>query len=158
MGLAGAGKSALGLALANRLKHRFGEVIWLDGDALRKALAIEGHSKAIRIEAGIKYLEIAKLLVPQCNFVVLSSIGLQKPFEEYAKRNFSKYFQVLVDAEIEILAKERDLYQNPTGNIIGVDLQPDRLNFDLILRNDRSRDVNSLALQLEQEIENWIRP
>jgi len=156
MGLAGVGKTTIGHALADKLRNRFGETIWLDGDSLRGALAIQDHSKAVRIETGLKYLQLAKILISQSRFVVLTSIGLQRPFEEYARQNFSKYYQVLIEREMESLTSEKEFYRKDITNVMGVDLQPDKLNFDLIINNNKNRRVDELVCQLEKEIGNWL--
>jgi len=38
MGLAGVGKSTIGESLSNKLRHEFGDTIWLGGDFLLNAI------------------------------------------------------------------------------------------------------------------------
>lgn len=157
MGLAGIGKSTVGEALSKKLRNQYGDTIWLDGDSLRNSLEIEGHSRATRINAGMKYLKLSRILVSQSNFVLLTSIGLQKPFEDYARQNFSRYFQVLIDGDINSLTDERSFYRMKATDVMGVDMSPDQLSFDFVLKNDRSSSINELTLKLEKGLENWMK-
>jgi adenylylsulfate kinase-like enzyme len=157
MGLAGVGKSTVGEALSKKLRNQFGDTIWLDGDYLRNALEIEGHSRGTRINAGMKYLKLSSLLVCQSKFVILTSIGLQKPFEDYARQNFFRYFQVLIDGDVNSISHERSFYRRKTKDVMGVDISPDQLSFDFVLKNDRTSSIETLTLQLEKGLENWMK-
>lgn len=157
MGLAGVGKSTVGEALSIKLRNQFGDTIWLDGDSLRNSLEIQGHSREARINAGMKYLNLSRMLVCQSKFVILTSIGLQKPFEDYARQNFSRYFQVLIDGDINSLSDERSFYRIKTTDVMGVDMSPDLLSFDFVLKNDRTSSIDELALKLEKGLENWMK-
>jgi hypothetical protein len=97
------------------------------------------------------------MLVCQSKFVILTSIGLQKPFEDYARQNFSRYFQVLIDGDINSLSDERSFYRIKTTDVMGVDMSPDLLSFDFVLKNDRTSSIDELALKLEKGLENWMK-
>lgn len=157
MGLAGVGKSTIGERFAERLQTRLGETIWLDGDVLRNALDIRGHTRDIRLDAGIKYLKISQVLISQGKNVILTSVGLQTPFEEFARLNFERYFQVLIHGDPITISKERSFYRDNSPNVMGADLKPDELSYDLIIENNRTKEIDQILFQLEEGFAKWSK-
>lgn len=138
MGLAGSGKSTLAKKVYEVLVQNGVPVIWLDGDVLREALDINGHSLIERREAGLKYLNISSIITKQGINVILSSIGMQQLFQEKGRELFTKYFQVLVEVDSNDvnLLKSRSMYSNKEINVMGKDILTESLDYDIIYRND----------------------
>jgi adenylylsulfate kinase-like enzyme len=142
MGMAGVGKTTLAEKICVNLSKQDVPVIWLDGDVLRKALKISGHSMAERREAGLKYLNIASILTNQGFNVILSSIGMQQTFQKIGQELFPNYFQVLVKINTNDFnsLKSRNFYSNEEINVMGKDIKADSLEYDLIFENNFDND------------------
>ena len=142
MGMAGVGKTTLAEKICVNLSKQDVPVIWLDGDVLRKALKISGHSIAERREAGLKYLNIASILTNQGFNVILSSIGMQQTFQKIGQELFPNYFQVLVKINTNDFnsLKSRNFYSNEEINVMGKDIKADSLKYDLIFENNFDND------------------
>lgn len=159
MGLPGVGKTECTKIICDSLSLQIKKIVWLDGDVLRNALSLEGHTKNDRISAGLKYLRLSQVLVNQGYLVLLSSVGMQKDFESYARKEISNYFQVLLLNDVEKLdqLKERSFYKVSDGNVMGIDIIPDQLSYDLTVRNDRLKSLNQVASEIMEGIQEWLK-
>jgi adenylylsulfate kinase-like enzyme len=137
MGYAGAGKSTFAEKLVALLHKNGRSAIWLDGDSLRKLFDLTGHSKEERKLAGLKYLNLAKIITSQGVDVIISSIGMQQIFEDEGKSNFTRYYQVLISINLlePVTIKKRSFYENGDINVMGKDIQPDLLSYDIVIDN-----------------------
>jgi len=149
MGMAGVGKTTLAKKIYINLKQQNELVIWLDGDTLRDALKISGHSLSKRRDAGLKYLGIASILTEQGFNVILSSIGMQQVFQEIGKKLIPNYFQILVKVDSSDLKPldSRNFYKNGEMNVMGKDLKIDSLEYDLIYENKFTIDDELIIRQ-----------
>lgn len=138
MGLAGVGKTTLAEKIYNNLVEQNVQIVWLDGDTLRKALGITGHTLIERREAGIKYLNIASILANQGINVIISSIGMQQTFQIIGRELFPSFFQVLVNVDTKntSLLQTRNFYSNGEINVMGKDLSVESLEYDIIFENN----------------------
>jgi adenylylsulfate kinase-like enzyme len=149
MGMAGVGKTTIAEKIYNNLRRQNEIVIWLDGDTLREALNISGHSLSERREAGLKYLGIASILTGQGVNVILSSIGMQQIFQKIGKKLIPNYFQILVKVDSSDLKSlgSRNFYYNGEMNVMGKDLKIESLEYDLIYENKFTTDDELIIRQ-----------
>jgi len=149
MGMAGVGKTTLAEKIYKNLIQQNLQVVWLDGDELRKALEISGHSLIERREAGLKYLNIVSILTNQGVNVILSSIGMQKNFQIIGRKLIPNYYQVLLEANTNDLhsINPRSFYSTGEKNVMGKDLKADSLEYDLIFKNKFDNDTGVIVSQ-----------
>jgi len=143
MGLAGSGKSTIANLTQQSLKAKGINTIWLDGDELRNILNIQGHSLAQRRVIGLIYLKLCSILIKQGYNVILSSIGMQKIFEDVGKDIMSNYHQILIKTNLDLIvdSNSREFYSNNELNIMGLDISPESLDYDLVINNDLKNNL-----------------
>ncbi len=135
-GLSGSGKTTLGLALCEKLKEKYSNVIFLDGDILRNQIyktdnQLKSHTREERLCLAKKYIELCRLLYNQDQIVVIATISLFREVHKLNRELFPNYFEIFLDIDMKIL-KSRDpknLYKKysvgKVKNITGLDLKAD---------------------------------
>jgi adenylyl-sulfate kinase len=104
-GLSGAGKSTLAHMLVPRLRARGWPACSIDGDALRQGLSRDlGFSDADRSENIRRAAELARLLVDQGVFAVVSLISPFRADRSFARSRFEagRFTEVFVDAPLAV--------------------------------------------------------
>ena len=141
IGLSGAGKTTLGKELHHQLHAETRHLLYLDGDEFREIFrndvdhTIEGRRKnAERIS------HFCKVLDQQNIHVIASVLSIFPEWQEWNRKNFSKYFEIYLKVPINVLAERdpKDLYQKAQAgemdNVVGIDIPfPEPLNPDLII-------------------------
>ena len=132
MGLSGSGKTTTALSLIDVLRRKGHRVVHLDGDELRAVLnRYENYSKDKRIELALTYGKLAELIASQGLIVIVSSIGLYNELQVWLKQNIENYFEVLLDAPLELLYRRdnKGIYKTENGSsrefVMGVNIQPE---------------------------------
>jgi adenylylsulfate kinase len=143
MGLAGSGKSTIANLTQQSLKAKGINIIWLDGDILRNILNIQGHSLMQRRVGGLIYLKLCSVLTKQGYNVILSSIGMQRIFEDVGKDIMSNYHQILIKTNLDLIVESnsREFYSNNESDVMGLDISPESLNYDLVINNDLKNNL-----------------
>ena len=80
-GLSGAGKTTLASEVVRLLKSKYSNVIYLDGDELRKIftpISDIPHSRESRLNYANQYSSLCNFLAEQGNIVVIATISLFK--------------------------------------------------------------------------------
>ena len=140
-GLAGSGKSFLAEGLCERLRTRFSNVIYLDGDELRELLGHFGYDRYGRLEVSFKRSQFARFLVNQGMIVVVSTISLFNEVYEFNRKNLKNYFEVYVKCDFNELIKrdKKELYskalRGEIQNVVGVDIVYDNPKAHLVIDN-----------------------
>ena len=98
-GLAGSGKSTLAMALNERLRAKFDNVIYLDGDESREIFGHFSYDKNGRIDMAIKRSKLANFLSKQGQIVIVSTISLFNEVYEFNRATLQNYFEVFVECE-----------------------------------------------------------
>ena len=120
--------------MANELSKKyqmFGRnPILLDGDSLREVLNTNSFSRESRVENGLIYSRLAKLLQNQGHIVIVAVIGMYH--EVYKENRFiNNYFECFLDVPIDELASRdsKSIYQRYNAgeikNVAGLDLKID---------------------------------
>src|ERR1700691_5368791 len=87
-GLSGAGKTTVGRELSSRLRAAGRPVTFLDGDALRAAIAEDlGHSADDRRQSAMRNARLCQLLAKQRAEVVCATISLFYEVQRWNREN-----------------------------------------------------------------------
>ena len=156
-GLAASGKTTIGLEVVRLWKAEASNVVFMDGDEIRKVLqrdegdnnyALEG-----RHQVASRYTDICAWLDFQDIHVVCCAIAF---FDDVRKRNrqsFSKYFEAYIDVPMETLygRDTKNLYapalRGEIRNVVGVDLiLPPPESPDMVIDNSMDgADISAIA-------------
>jgi adenylylsulfate kinase len=131
-GLSGSGKTTVGTLLWSLLREDRPATVLLDGDEMRRILGRDDqrgdYSTESRRFVTERYHEICRWLDAQGIDVVCCVIGMFPDILERNRETFSDYFEVFLDAPIELLI-ERDpkgLYRKAMAgempDVVGVDI------------------------------------
>lgn len=146
-GLAGAGKTTLARALVEKRKEANPCVIFLDGDAMREALAANaGHTRDERRELAFVYGRLCRMLSSQGFEVVIATISMFAEVHEWNRRNLPSYVEVFLRVPRETLAQrdQKGLYgkEGRPANVAGVDMAVDEPSSPhILLDHSRPRSV-----------------
>jgi adenylylsulfate kinase-like enzyme/phosphohistidine swiveling domain-containing protein len=148
-GLSGAGKTTLGQELWTRLRAVDRPVIFLDGDALRSAIAEDlGHSAANRRRSGMRNARLCRLLAEQGVDVVCATISLFHEVQRWNRENIPGYREIYLRVPIEELRRRdsKGIYaraqRGDAQNVVGIDVPAEAPEApDLILDNYGTLDA-----------------
>ena len=163
-GLAGAGKTTVGETVAELLRERHKNVIFLDGDELRKIFnetnADCSYSESARLSMAYRYSRLCAHLTGQGHNVVCATMSLFPEIWRWNRSHISNYFEVYVEVPFPVLVKrnKKGLYSDVhpvqgATNVVGVDIlfhQPENPDFRII--NDGSETPHSVAQKI---LESW---
>jgi glutamine kinase len=142
-GLSGSGKTTLGRGLSSRLRLEGGPTLFLDGDALRQAIAEDlGHSRADRRQSAMRNARTCRMLAAQGFDVVCSTISLFHSVQRWNRANIPNYFEIYLRVSFEELTRRdpRGIYSQALGgtasNVVGLDIPMEEPETpDLVLEN-----------------------
>lgn len=152
-GLSGAGKTTIGKLFYQRLKQKYSNTVFLDGDILREVFGSDlGYSESDRRKCAMRYARLCAMLQKQELNVVCCTISMFDSVREWNRENIVNYKEIYVQVSMEIL-KERNqkgLYSGVDdsigNNVVGVDLRIEEPQFpDLVLKNDGQATPNQQA-------------
>ena len=156
-GISGAGKTTIATKVFKKIKKKFNNTIYLDGDLFRAIngddighTLIDRDKNAFRMTRFCQYLDNQKI-----NVVCGANLTSQK-YRNWCKKNIKNYFEVFIDVPMDIL-KDRDvkkLYINALKgkikNVVGVDIpfiKPKSPN--LIVDNSKSfKQINFIVKEI----------
>lgn len=161
-GLAGVGKSSLARAFAQKLRNRGSNVIYLDGDELRRVLGDElGYTRKDRQRASARYSRLCSLLATQGFDVVCATISLFHDCQAWNRLHIANYREIFITAPPDVLARRNrnhlygDETHSPARNVVGVDIAPEfPKEPDLVILNEGKTSIDELS----QQIWNAMRP
>lgn len=107
-GLSGAGKTTLAKKIYDELKLKKNNVVWLDGDHIRKYFPNLGFSPAERIDHIKRVAMTASLLEQQGNIVIVSLISPYKIARDEARQMCRAFYEIYLAADLEV-CKKRDV-------------------------------------------------
>lgn len=103
-GLSGAGKTTIGGLFHQRLKATKPNVVLLDGDEIRIAFGEDvGYTPDERLRWAGRIFRVCKLLSDQGVDVVCCSIAMYESVRRWNRENISKYKEIYIKVEKEIL-------------------------------------------------------
>jgi len=148
IGLSGAGKTAIGRTLAEKLKPQHDNLVYLDGDILREVWGDQlGHTVEARAVNAKRISNLCRMLDRQGIHAVATVLSIFPDRQDWNRQNFNQYFEVFVDVDLDTL-KARDskgLYAKAAAgeidNVVGIDIPfPRPANPDLVLPNSQPLD------------------
>jgi adenylylsulfate kinase-like enzyme/phosphohistidine swiveling domain-containing protein len=148
-GLSGAGKTTLGKELSSRLRAAGRSVTFLDGDALRAAIAEDlGYSPANRRQSAMRNARLCRLLAEQGGDVVCATISLFHEVQRWNRENIPGYREIYLRVPVDELRRRdsKGIYaedQRGDGrNVVGMDVPAEAPEApDLVLDNFGPLDV-----------------
>src|SRR5580700_6434725 len=148
-GLSGSGKTTLGRELASRLRATGRPVTFLDGDALRSAIAEDlGHSAGDRRRSAMRNARLCRLLAEQGADVVCATISLFHEVQRWNRENIPGYREIYLRVPIDELQRRdsKGIYaraqRGEARNVVGIDVAAEAPEApDLVLDNYGALDV-----------------
>ena len=148
-GLSGSGKTTLGRELGSRLRAAGRPVIFLDGDALRAAIAEElGHNADHRRRSAMRNARLCRLLAEQGADVVCATISLYHEVQRWNRENIPGYREIYLRVPLDELRgrDSKGIYAGSEGaegrDVVGIDVPAEAPEKpDLILDNYGALDV-----------------
>lgn len=162
-GLAGSGKSTLAMALNERLRAKFDNVIYLDGDESREIFGHFSYDKNGRIDMAIKRSKLANFLSKQGQIVIVSTISLFNEVYEFNRATLQNYFEVFVECEFEELKRrdQKGLYTKALSgeitNVVGVDIAYDTPRPNFTINNTKTIDLDKKSALILSEFEKFLK-
>lgn len=139
-GLAGAGKTTIGIQLYYALKEKGKNVVILDGDILKTIMGeVVGYGYEERLKRARQYCNLCKLLTNQGIDVVICTIAMFDEIRAWNRKNIANYLEVFLDVDYDVL-KERNkkgLYFDNNHNVVGKDVKAEfPKNPDIVIKNN----------------------
>lgn len=162
-GLAGSGKSTLAMALNERLRAKFDNVIYLDGDESREIFGHFSYDKNGRIDMAIKRSKLANFLSKQGQIVIVSTISLFNEVYEFNRATLQNYFEVFVECEFDELKRrdQKGLYtkalSGKIANVVGVDITYDAPRPNFTINNTKTIDLDKKSALILSEFEKFLK-
>ena len=128
-GLSGAGKTTVGQELWGRLRAAGRQVFFLDGDALRSAIAEDlGHTADNRRTSAMRNARLCQLLAGQGADVVCATISLFHEVQRWNRENIPGYRQIYLRVPLDELRRRnsKGIYAGTHGgdarDVVGLDV------------------------------------
>lgn len=143
-GLSGAGKTTIGKLFYEKLKEKYVNTVFLDGDTLREVFGNDlGYSDADRRKCAMRYAKLCDFLQRQGMNVICCTISMFDEIRQWNRGHIENYHEIYVKVSDETLHQrdQKGLYsryqkgeeQELAGYQVGIELPQ---NSDLILFND----------------------
>jgi cytidine diphosphoramidate kinase len=144
IGLSGAGKTALSLALHDKLKPRIPNLVRLDGDVIRAVFGNDvDHTVEGRRRNAERLSALSKFLADQNIHVIAAVLSIFPEWRAWNRANMTDYAEVYVKASMDTVRRRdtKGLYaralRGEIPNVVGVDIPfPDPESPELIIEND----------------------
>ena len=159
-GISGAGKTTIATSIIQNYKHRFHNLVNIDGDVVRELYGSDlGYEEKDRISQ-IKRMQKLCLFLENQNLIVIAS-ALYSNFElmDWNRKNFSEYFEIYLNASLD-LVKKRDpkgIYQKfvkgEEKNLVGIDIpwhEPKKPN--LVIDMDEVKSVSDVRKNIIESL------
>jgi len=148
-GLSGAGKTTLGQELVSRLRAAGRQVIFLDGDSLRAAIAQDlGHNAGSRRQSAMRNARLCRLLAEQGGDVVCATISMFHEVQHWNRKNIPGYREIYLRVPTDELRRRdsKGIYagaqRGVTRDVVGLDVPAEAPEApDLVLDNYGALDV-----------------
>lgn len=126
-GLSGSGKSTVAKNIQKNITNKYGTSVLINGDKLRDIFNIKGYSKKERLNIGISYSKISKLLINNKVNVIIATVGLFHELHKYNRKTLTNYVEIFIQSKIQKLIKNKKkiFYKRKTKNVWGIDIRPE---------------------------------
>lgn len=146
-GLSGAGKTTIGKVLYEKMKMRYPNTVFLDGDILRQVFGDDlGYSQEDRRKCAMRYARLCDMLQKQGLNVICCTISMFDSVREWNRQNISSYKEIYVKVSFDTLRirDQKGLYSGYTNEcqkeVVGIHVEFEEPKTpDLVLDNDGDR-------------------
>lgn len=150
-GLSGAGKTSVGKLLYEKMKQKYPNTVFLDGDVLREVFGNDlGYTRGERIRCAMRYARLCKMLQEQGMNVICCTISMFDEIRSWNRENIGNYREIYVRVSMEVLKRrnQKGLYSSSAENRevagIHVDIEEPK-DPDMILDNEGNVRVAELV-------------
>ncbi|MDE7431715.1 MAG: adenylyl-sulfate kinase [Lachnospiraceae bacterium] len=112
-GLSGAGKTSIGTLLYEKIKQKYPNTVFLDGDVLREVFGNDlGYTRDERMKCAMRYARLCKMLQAQEMNVICCTISMFDDIRSWNRENVGNYREIYVRVSMEVLKKrnQKGLY------------------------------------------------
>ena len=158
-GLSGAGKTSVGILLYEKMKKKYPNTVFFDGDVLREVFGNDlGYTREERIKCAMRYARLCKMLQEQEMNVICCTISMIDDIRNWNRENIGNYREIYVRVSMEELTKrnQKGLYSPSVENkeVAGIHVNIEEpKNPDMILDNERNVSVAELVDRMIQKFE-----
>lgn len=143
-GLSGAGKTTIGKLLYEKMKEKYPNTVFFDGDTLRKVFGDDlGYTKEERRKCAMRYSRLCAMLEEQGMNVICCTISMFDSVRDWNRENIKNYKEIYVKVSMDTLCArdQKGLYSGSTEErqkeVVGVHFDFEEPKHpDLILQND----------------------
>ena len=171
-GLSGSGKTTLSTEIVRQLRETHNDVVSLDGDDLRRILAVEisdpqSYDREARLKLAMQYGHLSKTISKQGFIVVIATISMFREVHAWNRTNLPSYFEVYMNVPIEELRRRdsKRIYSRfdsgELKNVAGLDLlvdEPEKPDLEVVVKSNCS--VTQLASEVIKKskvrVESWL--
>ena len=158
-GLSGAGKTSVGKLLNKKMKSKYPNTVFLDGDVLREVFGNDlGYTREERLKCAMRYARLCKMLQEQDQNVICCTISMFDDIRSWNRKNIMSYREIYVRVSIEELTRrnQKGLYSSSIENkeVAGlhVDIEEPK-DPDIILDNEGTVSVSELVDRVIEKFE-----
>lgn len=157
-GLSGAGKTTIGKLFYEKIKEKYPNTVFLDGDRMRKVFGDDlGYSKEERRKCAMRYSRLCAMLQEQGLNVICCTISMFDSVREWNRENIRNYKEIYVKVSMDTLntRDQKGLYSGTSKEtqkeVVGVHMEIEEPKCpDLILENDGERTPEELVEEILQ--------
>lgn len=155
-GLSGAGKTSVGKLLYEKMKQKYPNTVFLDGDVLREVFGNDlGYTRGERIKCAMRYARLCKMLQEQGMNVICCTISMFDAIRSWNRENIENYKEIYVRVSMEELKRrnQKGLYggyndlAHPEVAGIQVEIEKPK-NPDMILDNEGNVSISGLVSKI----------
>lgn len=155
-GLSGAGKTTIGKLFYKKLKEKYPNTVFFDGDTLRKVFGDDlGYTKEDRRKCAMRYSRLCAMLQEQGIHVVCCTISMFDSVRDWNRENICNYVEIYVKVSMETLQKrdQKGLYSGMTKEkqkeVVGIHLDVEEPKHpDIVLLNDGQKTPEEQAEEI----------
>lgn len=157
-GLSGAGKTTIGKVLYEKIKEKYPNTVFLDGDTMRRVFGDDlGYTREDRIKCAMRYSRLCAMLQEQNMNVICCTISMFDCVRDWNRENITNYKEIYVKVSMDTLLKrdQKGLYSGTTEEkdkeVAGVHVEIEEPKHpDLVLENDGEKTPEEQAKKIIQ--------
>lgn len=159
-GLSGAGKTTIGRVFYAKIKEKYPNTVFLDGDKLRKVFGDDlGYSEEDRWKCAMRYSRLCAMLQEQGLNVICCTISMFDSVRDWNRQNISSYKEIYIRVSMDTLQRrdQKGLYSGITEEkqkeVVGIHMNIEEPKMpDLILQNDGEKTPEEQAEEILMSI------